>query len=92
MEGERDFLIGTAPFAPRKRRTVRGSTNRVSIGKPKDGQLSLQYFSQLLDIDTVCLNALRSLRNDDKRNDQWTNDLLAEEWKFKFDVPISTKY
>ncbi|KAK8847996.1 hypothetical protein M9Y10_019048 [Tritrichomonas musculus] len=92
MDGERDFLIGAAPLAPRKRRGGRGSTGRASIAKPKDGQLSLQYFSQLLDIDTICSNALRSLRSDDKLNDQWTKDLLAEEWKFKFDVPISTKY
>lgn len=92
MDGERDFSIGAAPSAPRKRRTVKGSTNRVSIGKQKDGQLSLQCFSQLLDIDTVCFNALRTLRNDNKQNDQWTNNLLSEEWKFKFDVPISTKF
>ena len=91
MDGER---IGPAPFAPRKKtksRTIRTSA-RVSIGRPSDGQLSLQYFSQLLDIDIVCINALRTLRNDDKQNDQWVNNLLADEWKFKFDVPITTKY
>lgn len=87
MDGEINFPIGS--FAPKKKRSLH-TTGRIS--KPKDGQYNLQYFSQVLDIETICSNALRNLKNDEKINENWTNDLLAEEWKYKFDIPIITKY
>ena len=85
--------IETTPLAQKKFLRSR-ITHRTSTSRPKDneGQLSIQYFSQLLDIETVCYNALRSLRNDDSFNNQFVEDLQSNEWMYKFDVPISIKY
>jgi hypothetical protein len=60
--------------------------------QPTEGQAQLQYFTQLLDIDTICLNALRNLRAEDKENTKWMAALQEDEWMFKCAVPITVKY
>jgi hypothetical protein len=82
---------GPTPFVPRKGmklRPVRSSLTRL----PSEGQVSLQYFSQILDIDTVCVNALRTLRVENKEDSKWLAGLQEDEWMFKCSTPVSVKY
>ncbi|KAH0789086.1 hypothetical protein GPJ56_006991 [Histomonas meleagridis] len=89
---ERDS--SSTPFAPRKTLKSRSSRYpaRSAIFKANEGQLNLQYFSQLLDVDTICSNALRTLRMDEEPNQKFVESLQNDEWKYKYDFPIITKY
>jgi hypothetical protein len=83
--------VGPTPFVPRKGmkiRPVRSSLTRI----PSDGQASLQYFSQILDTETVCVNALRALRAENKEDSKWIASLREDEWMFKCTTPVSIKY
>lgn len=54
--------------------------------------MSLQYFIQVLDIDTVCQNALRNLRMDNENSDKWIQKLQQDDWMYKFNPPITMKF
>lgn len=53
---------------------------------------TIQYFQQLIDIETVCENALRSLRLEVEEHNDILEKIHEEEWKNQFDIPIFTKY
>jgi hypothetical protein len=65
---------------------------RTALHPIPEGQVSLQYFSQILDIDTVCSNALRTLRASAQENHEWIAKIQEDEWMFKCSVPVSIKY
>lgn len=77
-------------FTPR--RSLRRRSARQVQQPSEDGQMSLQYFIQVLDIDTVCQNALRSLRMENENNDRWIQALQQDDWMYKFEPPISVKF
>lgn len=86
----------TVPSAPKK--IFRSGAQRIThrqmnkaMGR-NEGQLSISYFTQILDIETVCSNALRKLRNDESFEKQFTENLQANEWMYKFDMPLQVKY
>jgi hypothetical protein len=81
---------GTAPFAPRK--PTKSKPARTTVRNSGDNPATLQYFTQILDIDTVCSNALRNLRADDQQHNKWLADVQKDEWMFKYNVPIRVKY
>jgi hypothetical protein len=54
--------------------------------------MGLAYFTQILDIDTACSNALRDLRNNSQATQDWFTKLSEDQWMFKGSVPISVKY
>jgi hypothetical protein len=83
--------VGPTPFVPRKgiiMRPGRSSVTRI----PTDGQASMQYFSQILDTETVCVNALRALRAENAEDSKWIASLREDEWMFKCTIPIPVKY
>lgn len=77
-------------FTPR--RSLRRRSSRQAQRPTEEGQMSLQYFIQVLDIDTVCQNALRNLRMDNDNNDKWVQALQQDDWMYKFDPPITVKF
>lgn len=83
----------TAPFTPTSRtRKINPTRKTVRATRSTDGQLSMQYFIQVLDNDSVCRNALHMLKRDNMDMTKWIKDLNDDEWKYKFDIPILTKY
>ena len=85
---------GPSTFAPRKALRARAarSTAHNTFSKANEHQLNLQYFTQLLDIDTICNNALRSLRMDEEPKQNFIDNLQTDEWKYKFDFPVTVRY
>ena len=77
-------------FTPR--RSLRRRSARQAQRPTEDGQMSLQYFIQVLDIDTVCQNALRNLRMDNENSDKWIQRLQQDGWMYKFNPPIAMKF
>ena len=58
----------------------------------QDNKLTLNYFQQLIDVETVCENALRSLKIEVAENKDLPECITEEEWKSQFNVPIITRY
>jgi hypothetical protein len=83
---------GSAPTPVISRAGLKLRPTRAVPRQPTEGQAQLQYFTQLLDIDTICLNALRTLRAEDKENTKWMTTLQEDEWMFKCTVPVTVKY
>lgn len=80
-----------SPFTPTTRRAV-PTRKTARATRSNDGQLSIQYFIQVLDNDTVCKNALHALKRENEDMTKWIQELNEDEWKYKFDIPIITKY
>ncbi|EAY14321.1 hypothetical protein TVAG_026420 [Trichomonas vaginalis G3] len=70
---------------------VARTTTRNSQTTNQD-KYTIQYFQQLIDIETVCENALRSLRLEVEENNDILQKVQEEQWKNQFDIPIFTKY
>jgi len=65
---------------------------RASNNTGQNEKLSIQYFSQLLDIETVCDFAHKNLKKECEDSTEMVKDLRDDEWKYSFPFPINTKY
>lgn len=83
--------MSTTPFTPRRPARELTSSRGTRKHTGTDSNKSLQYFKQLLDLSTMCQNALRQLRIDNKENDKWFTELQQDEWMFKYDFPVKVK-
>ena len=75
-----------------KRRVTVAKAARTSVRSSSQDKLNLNYFQQLIDVETVCENALRTLKAEIEENKELPEVIQEEEWKSQFDVPIVTKY
>lgn len=55
------------------------------------GKKEIVYYKQLLDVWTICSNALRELR-ESNTNDRWTKETVDDDWMYKFDVPVKPTF
>ena len=66
---------------------IRQNSNDVNNEK-----LTLSYFKQLLDIETVCEISFRNLKNSIDENNNLINEIKKDDWKYNFNIPINIKY
>ena len=57
-----------------------------------DGRKTLSYFIQILDVDTVCSNSLRKLKEEINSDTSYFEELAEDDWRFSFSIPIPKKY
>ena len=75
-----------------KRRVGGVKAARSALRPQAQDRYNLNYFQQLIDVETVCENALRSLKMEVDENKELSDLIAEEEWKSQFEVPIVTKY
>ena len=76
-----------------KRRVAGVKAARTAMrNSAQDNKLTLNYFQQLIDVETVCDNAYRALRIEVAENKDLPEIISEEEWKSQFNVPIITRY
>ena len=80
----------TGPFTPKWSFHVRSA--RPQSKAASDGAFALPYFVQMLDIETICANALRRARSESQKQDRWFEGIELDEWMYQFDVPITVKF
>lgn len=79
------------------RTRMQGYSHRLKSLAPRqndalEGRKTLSYFLQVLDVDTVCNNALRKLKEDIANDTSISEQLSQDDWRYSFSVPINTKY
>lgn len=92
-----DLPIDDAPVVVTPRRGNQGQSSRTTVRSAarvgqQNSQTGIQYFRQVLDIETVCANALRSIRQENNSNEKWLDEIMKDEWMYSFDVPIKIKF
>ena len=85
------MLRGTKA-APCNGRITTTKSARSALRPQVQDRYNLNYFQQLIDVETVCENALRALKMEVDESKELTELIEEEEWKSQFDVPIVTKF
>ena len=75
-----------------KRRVGGVRAARSALRPQTQDRYNINYFQQLIDVETVCENALRALKMEVDESKELTELIEEEEWKSQFDVPIVTKF
>ena len=75
-----------------RRRVVGVKAARTAMRASSQDKINLNYFQQLIDVETVCENALRALKMEMAENKELPDIIQEEEWKSQFNVPIITRY
>ena len=75
-----------------KKRVAGVKAARTALRSSSQDKFNLNYYQQLIDVETVCENALRALKLEVAENKDLPEIIQEEEWKSQFDVPIITRY
>lgn len=85
-----------AAVTPRRNAPAVGRTGGVRpaprVAQDKGTSAIISFYRQILDIETVCANALRSLRQSTTSDEKWLESIAQDDWMYKFDVPVKTTF